>query len=552
MNEPRLSVLLDQYRHGTLNDEERAELERTLLSSAQAREEFWRHAQFHALLARWGQEEWGRRMAAGPAAPENDGMPSEAQTKAWWRRGGWKAGLAAAACAVLLAAALFQVIGARLKPAGTPGMAVLAQSAGVEWADASYAPGPGTVLAPGWLRLKAGAAQVEFYSGARVIIEGPAEIQVVSDKEVFCLSGRLSARVPEVARGFKAVFPGCAVVDLGTEFGLSVSPGRAPEVHVFAGRVQVSRTDGARDRVDLLEGRAVRVEQKSLASIPASRAGFLSEFDLAQRALADSRRRHEAWREAARGLSRDPEARVHFTFEDEPAWSRVLANSITGPGAGSQGDIVGCQRAEGRWPGKSALQFNSPGDRVWFAAPGAWRAVTLLAWARLDSLPSGCHALMCPDGLAPGTLRWELEQSGRLRLGIARQSSGPEPSWEVVRSEPVVTADRFGQWLLLATVFDGRTVRHYLNGQPAGEGAAFSPRALGGWPGAIGQLAGPAAAPSQRAHGRICAALESDDRGRSAPGVRVGPPRRRQRRRHRRCGPAEQPGCENRPQPRWG
>ena len=45
-------------------------------------------------------------------------------------------------------------------------------------------------------------------------------------------------------------------------------------------------------------------------------------------------------------------------------------------------------------------------------------------------------------------------------------------------SEPFVTPDRRGQWLLLATTFDGQTMRHYGNGRPIGAGASFTPPAL--------------------------------------------------------------------------
>ena len=52
------------------------------------------------------------------------------------------------------------------------GVAVLARAVGVEWDGAAYV--AGAVLAPGTLRLKSGAALVEFYSGARVVLEGSA------------------------------------------------------------------------------------------------------------------------------------------------------------------------------------------------------------------------------------------------------------------------------------------------------------------------------------------------------------------------------------------
>ena len=67
---------------------------------------------------------------------------------------------------------------------------------------------------PGWLHLKSGIVQVEFYTGARVLVEGPADFQLVSGSEAFCPSGRVSAEVPPQARGFVIRTPQMRVVDL--------------------------------------------------------------------------------------------------------------------------------------------------------------------------------------------------------------------------------------------------------------------------------------------------------------------------------------------------
>lgn len=464
MNEVRLNSLFDKYRNGTLTERERSELERELLSSAPARDLFWKQARFHALLARWGQESWGRRMVDVPVEEEPITKPT---TWRWWWSG---LAAAAAAAAIVVVAVIFH--GRRTEPV-PPGVAVLALASGVEWTDAGHV--PGALLSPGWLRLKTGAAQVEFYSGARVIIEGPAEVQLISTTEAFCRVGRLSARVPVAARGFKVGAPGMLVTDLGTEFGVNVAPAGASEVHVFTGKVELRRLNAAPAPVELAAGKAVRVEAAALVDIPVNRSAFLSEFELASRASADAHDRQTMWNRSSRVLSSDPAALVHFTFVDQQPWSRTLVNQATGMNAGTAGAIVGCQWTEGRWPGKAALQFKSSADRVRFDVPGQFHAVTLLAWVRVESLLNVYHTLLSPDSTAPGSLRWGLTKSGRLRLGIAKDFGRPNPEWEVVMSEPVVTPEQFGQWLMLTTVFDGKKVRHYLNGQPVGELAAYSP-----------------------------------------------------------------------------
>src|SRR5262249_44377513 len=58
------------------------------------------------------------------------------------------------------------------------------------------------------------------------------------------MRGRLTARVPEAARGFEILSPQGKVSDLGTEFGLSVSESGATNVHVFEGKVVALPGDG--------------------------------------------------------------------------------------------------------------------------------------------------------------------------------------------------------------------------------------------------------------------------------------------------------------------
>src|SRR6185503_1124510 len=99
----------------------------------------------------------------------------------------------------------------------------------------------GAPLEPGWLRLKSGLAQIVFYSGARVVIEGPIELQLISPTEASCLNGRLTAEIPPQARGFRVGTPQMNVTDLGTSFGLDVKE-RRTDLHVFKGSVEFHST----------------------------------------------------------------------------------------------------------------------------------------------------------------------------------------------------------------------------------------------------------------------------------------------------------------------
>jgi hypothetical protein len=508
-NGTRTSDLLDRLRDGALTEEERAELERTLLSSPTARAEFWDHARFHGLLERWGQEEWGRRMAEGRAdtADPADGRP--ARTFRGRARLAAGALAAAAALAAGLAVAFLWTPNRPTDPATPAGpvgpaephataeqptddgpgpAAMLVSAVGAEWAgDAGERPAPGAVLMPdARLRLSAGVAQVEFCGGARVIVQGPADVRLVSPHEVHCSRGRLTAHVPPPARGFRAAAPGLSLTDLGTEFGLSVPDAGPAEVHVFTGSVDAepeTPPGQRRPAVRLTAGRAVRAGDDGLRPIAADRAAFVGEPEFAALASGDRQRRREVWRTAAAALDRDPAALAHFALDDEDARDRTVPDRVAaakGDSAGAAGSagIVGCGRVEGRFPGSRAVEFRGPGDRLRLDIPARPRALTLLAWVRVDALPNAHQALLAPDATAEGTVRWGVSNRGELRLAIARRLGRPEFDWEVVISPPVVTPERLGRWMMLAVTFDGRSVRHYVDGEPVKTGQSFDPGSL--------------------------------------------------------------------------
>ena len=160
-------------------------------------------------------------------------------------------------------------------------IAVLTRSADAVWSDADFSTAPGSVLKVGWLRLRSGAAQVEFSRGARVVIEGPAEFQLVSENEGQLRFGKLWAHVPPSAHGFRVSAPGFTAVDLGTEFGCKFPQDGPAEVHVVDGAVQV-RAGSAKTR-QMRENEGVEFSGAAVREIPAQRSAFLNEDQLPQR-----------------------------------------------------------------------------------------------------------------------------------------------------------------------------------------------------------------------------------------------------------------------------
>ena len=100
----------------------------------------------------------------------------------------------------------------------------------------------GTEFAAGQqIKLVAGLAEITLRSGAKMVLTAPVQFAIVSALRTDLQLGKLAARVPHDASGFTVATPAGSVVDLGTEFGVEVTPDRKMDVEVFVGEVKVNR-----------------------------------------------------------------------------------------------------------------------------------------------------------------------------------------------------------------------------------------------------------------------------------------------------------------------
>lgn len=492
MEKERLIHLLNAYPDGSLGTSEVAELEGALKESPEARTIFWEVASLHGLTFEAAKLKWTQHREAAPAqAPAKSGRQHShpgwpvwawaGEAVARWRRPfrwAWPWGFAAVG--VLILVNVWVVYGIRWMQ-----VAELARAVDMEWEEE----GTLNTLAPGSsmkrrsYHLKRGAVQIRFHNGATMIFEAPAQFRIDSGRQVHCQLGRFRVHVPSKARGFTLTLEGLGVVDLGTEFGLSVPPSGPAEVHVFSGEVEVTRTESTATGLLLVEGEAVRVEPDHFDRMNASYAGFLSEVGLARRDQLEVRQRFQAWRKESEALDRDPSVLLHYTFEQSSPWDQVVHNDATNALPQSHGLVSECRWSEGRWPGKKALEIRHPKDRVRLQLSQTMRSATCLVWVRVDNLPNGfVHSLLTSDAEKAGSLRWTIGRGGNLRLGLATAGTGPEASWNVGESQPAVRTNMFGKWMMLATVYDGGKVFHYLDGRLVWSNPVKAPETLSfGW-----------------------------------------------------------------------
>ncbi|MDF1755900.1 MAG: hypothetical protein P1U89_24135 [Verrucomicrobiales bacterium] len=331
-------------------------------------------------------------------------------------------------------------------------VAQLTESVGVRW-ESGGGPIAGAALAPGILQIAEGIARIDFYSGARLVVEGPAELEIVSAYSAWCRSGRIRAHVPEQARGFKIFTPSFELVDLGTEFGMDVSKDGAAQVRVFDGEVELF---SPMEKQSVLGGQEVKIspsgESAPVLSGESNGDQYPTFSDLQTRATQAAATKLERWRSWNRSLAGDQRVVARFDFEKNSTPEAV---------------VVGCSPAEGRWPGKGALEFRRPGDRVRVNIPGKFNALTLAAWIRVDTLPQRRQALLLTDEYRIAHLHWQIGLLGEVRFGAKLKEGVRRREFERPASPVLFDMQQIGVWNFICTSFDRETssVCHYFNGQ---------------------------------------------------------------------------------------
>ena len=352
------------------------------------------------------------------------------------------------------------------------GVAVLTQAVDVEW-DQKSEPKMGGTIPPGVLRLKSGLAQIEFYSGASVLLEGHAELELISEDRCLCRNGKMRVVVPRAAQGFTVLSPEIKVVDRGTEFAVEVIPLLQTQVHVFDGKVELYPRDSKReseDCIELLAGSGQEIKSLSGESfdIAADENTFVSVEELKRRVDARTAQRANLWKQHKRDMNQDPRLVAFYAFEHDEEDERTLG-SHRKPDQLLDGAIVGCEWSEGRWPGKDALEFKRPGDRVRIHIPGEYDSLTLAAWVRVDGLDRNYNSILMPDDFDLGEIHWQILRSGQLRFSFC-YSLEPEDrvgDHDNYDSSVVWDLSQIGQWIHVAVVVDNQSgfVAHFANGR---------------------------------------------------------------------------------------
>lgn len=346
------------------------------------------------------------------------------------------------------------------------GVAVIRETVNSVWSEDGQLQ-KNSILSPGPYSLTQGSALLECFDGTQLLLSAPVTFDLISTHEVYCRSGKVRAFVPPQARGFKLKAPQFDLIDLGTEFGVEVAANGTSSVQVFDGEVELFSPDKQTDKPlhKLLGGAGLAFsETGETESINLSPEGFLSFQELHKQIDSNSRQKKKSWESWNDSVTKHPELVAHYDFE---ARSRTLIDQ--GPG-GHHGAIVSANWSPGRFSGKSALEFNSPADRVRLEIPGEFQAMTFSAWVRIDSHTDRNQSILLTDSYKVGYPHWQVSPEGNLRLGVRL----PSPDWDTEHaygtgygSPRVFNTRKLGVWKFIATTYDSQSgeVVHFSNGE---------------------------------------------------------------------------------------
>jgi len=177
-----------------------------------------------------------------------------------WKRGEgtWRRWTAAAAAMVLLAGVAFWWTESVRAPVAT-----VKTSRHGQWADGRKVVA-GAVLQPGVWNWQCGLIELITRSGTVLLVEAPASIEIVDAMHARLLEGKLVVRMPKGRSGYVVETSDMKVLDLGTEFGVSVASTGESWVQVFDGRVLAETAGQTSARRELKAGETVRVDARGV------------------------------------------------------------------------------------------------------------------------------------------------------------------------------------------------------------------------------------------------------------------------------------------------
>jgi hypothetical protein len=387
-----------------------------------------------------------------------------------------------------------------------------------QWLEEATALTTGRIALHDKLSLKSGLLELEYDTGARVILQGPCSFTIDSATGGFLKVGKLTAKMEKkvvssqlsVARKtnpqppvsslqppapvFAVRTPNAIITDLGTEFGVEVFKSGMTRSHVFQGKIMfaAARNGGARiGRGEMLgPGESVQAEviytdskNENTSKIVVRhikvpdgtfvRADQMSlhdrKFAAMQKEQAQSA--YKRWHDYSMKLRKDPTLVAYYTFEKHNLGNAVLPNQSPS-GKEMDGQVVSASWTDGRLPGKMALYFGgcNSNDRVELPHPEQFNFTgpfSVAVWFKAKLEPRTWQSF-----ITKGSFSWVLHFFDDIRFdtGFSMDAKEAERTFHTLYLRVPVSHDRYH--LLVATwepQGDHACKRMYIDGRLAVE-----------------------------------------------------------------------------------
>ena len=327
--------------------------------------------------------------------------------------------------------------------------------------------------------LRSGLVELEMSeTGAVVLFEGPCQFKVIHENAVRLVRGRVTAEVKtELAKGFYVDTPQGRIIDLGTEFGVSVNHLGGTRAIVFDGEIILKdqvMVNNASEGVRLVAGEYLdvsregyiddRVEEITLYdSIRFTRIKKLDQIKRAENGSA-----YDRWALNCEEISRRDDLVCYFNGGLQEQQGSVLINRAVGTAgkrhSGIVGKIVNANWSPGRWGNDSALAINNGTEYVSLDITEDFRSVTMMAWVNLNKNTKSLYRVFLDNQRysEPGDLHWQLSEKMEFQSSVIVSGLG---SGSAV-STPVIKLVQYNHWHLMSVVFDSgsQSVSYYIDG----------------------------------------------------------------------------------------
>jgi hypothetical protein len=337
-----------------------------------------------------------------------------------------------------------------------------------QWSYPLTSPEENTWLIAGQkLQLEKGLVEITYANKAKVLLEGPVFYTIDSPKSGVLIQGKLFARADTVqARQFTIVTPNAKYVDLGTEFGVEVNAKGYSTLAVFSGKVNASAklAEGSWTKpIPVAKGEAVACDKKTFKPLVARRSNFPSMQPLPPPPPDGN---YQRWSDAAKELQRRPDLFAYYNFQPDDNNQKLLANHAL-TGAAFNGEIQNAVWVNGRFPGKSALDFRAANAGVRVNLPNEYRQMTVIAWVNSDRLANPFNGiLMSDDWDQLKKLHFQIKNTGHINLNVRGQLSKRVNAQEYNETTKAIPAEYIENWCMIAGVIDAPDQCNlYVNGE---------------------------------------------------------------------------------------